>query len=124
MRCENTSVHVKFREERAGELMRTFCKRLDGQKGRVAAVVRVVVWVKGWTQCSKTSFPTLTILQFQDILPFLMRDVGHQVVFMGPRFRMSRSLWLSEVLLRDTPKGADSPGIQSRKLPASRRCWR
>lgn len=25
-----TSVHVKVREERAGELMGTFCKRLDG----------------------------------------------------------------------------------------------
>lgn len=32
-RCEMTSVHVKFREERAGELMGTFCKRLDAREG-------------------------------------------------------------------------------------------
>lgn len=30
---EMISVHVKFREERAGELMRTFCKGLDAREG-------------------------------------------------------------------------------------------
>lgn len=30
---EMISVHVKFREERAGELMRTFCKILDAREG-------------------------------------------------------------------------------------------
>lgn len=27
------AVHVEFREERAGGLMRTFCKRMDAREG-------------------------------------------------------------------------------------------
>lgn len=33
VRCEMTSVHVRFREERAGEFMGTFCKRLGAREG-------------------------------------------------------------------------------------------
>lgn len=56
--------------------------------------MKTVVWVKAWTPCSKRSFPTLSILQFQDFLSFLTQDVGRQMIFMEPGFRMSRSLWL------------------------------
>lgn len=51
----------------------------------------------------------------------------HQMVFMGPGFRMSRTLWLflqsveaQWGLLRDSPKGTDSHGFHSGKLPLSR----
>lgn len=74
------------------------------------------------------SFPALTILKFYDFLPFLIQGVGHIRWFSWGQV----SKWagvcdsscnqskFSEVLLRDTLKGTDLPGLQSGKLPASR----